>query len=413
MIITEENKHFYAPRSPELMTKPKSTDRISNLPLWVQDAFLRAWDSMSKVTPWLDEEMMGRHFMIPVYVPNFGYCGDVIPGYGLWEKDDTGIPRVLYKHTELWKLPNNFSIKNYTKRYIREYFDQIHEKYDKYEMAITTRDGIISARGSPDDWMFNKASYTTVANVWSAMYRAGGYPIAGTYSNIPAGAVHTNNSVGAMFVNSPGSSEKYLLTFGVNTPTGTNVILLVDLLVAAGNILATVNTSQTVNSTAQTRQYGATLGQGVCATFDVTTAIGTTASNLRMSSYTNSAGTAAKTTAATAMVTSAIAQRLMPVLNGPMIALASGDLGVRSVETCILSAAMTTGIMALNLYYPIMLIPTISVNTYVERDTTINIDGLFHMDKDGSNDVGCLTTYILTSTTSIGATTLFLRTCSG
>jgi hypothetical protein len=147
-------------------------------------------------------------------------------------------------------------------------------------------------------------------------------------------------------------------------------------------------------------------------TFDVTSGIGTTASNLTIT-YTNQAGTASQVTPAQAMTTSMITQRLLPVNNGPFMQLAAGDYGVQQVTNVKLSAAMTTGVFALNLYYPLMWIPGIVANIYVERDSTIQIDGITELVIGSDSAIGCLNAYVQAGTTTLGTFVSFMRTCSG
>jgi hypothetical protein len=283
---------------------------------------------------------------------------------------------------------------------------------NKERGAITNWDGVLNARanGYADDRLLFKTSQTTVANNWSNFYLSGGVPSAGSYTNIPGGAAHSVNSAGAFPLKNPtGTNNKYLLNFGVNHITGTNVVLLVDLLVAAGGISTNTTSAQTVNTTALTRY---TDGVGVMMILEVTTALGATASNVTIS-YTNSAGTSGRSTGALAMTTSAITFRLQPTAGGALIPLQSGDIGVKSVQTITFSAAMGAGVVALLLYKPLLLVPTLASTTFVERSTPNMLGGIVPLQKDGSGNLGCLTVFVLTSTTSTGVQTYFLQTCEG
>jgi hypothetical protein len=283
--------------------------------------------------------------------------------------------------------------------------------------AITTYDGIINTRanGKANDNVMAKASVTSVAQAFTTLFRATGNPAAGTYSNIPGGAVHTRASVGAWAgLRNPGGSDlKYLLTIGYGSTQAIDWGILVDLLVAAANILATISTAQTVNTTAQTRQYGSTLGAGVNMTFEVTTALSATAHNMTVNSYTDQDGNTAATTGAIAGVSGAIAQRLVPVSLGPFMDLAAGDFGVRSVEQYTNSVALAAGIFALNLVFPLAYIPGIGSNLYIERDSTVQIDGLQQLVEDGGGVIGCLTWFLQTNSTATGIFRAFARTCEG
>jgi hypothetical protein len=332
------------------------------------------------VRPWVDRDDIirwnRRHpetpaLQVPVVLPNIGFIGHVIPGYGFAPLIAGG--------------------------------------------AITSYNDIINARanGKAEDVGIVKASYTTVANVWSCGFRSGGFPPAGSYANIPGGSVLNRASTGAWPLTNPATGErKYLLTLGTNHGVGTNIVLLVDLLVAAGGINANVAGAQTVNTVALTRYAGAAAA-GNMIILEVTTALGTTGSNFT-ATYTNHAGVSGQTTAALAMTTSAIVQRLQPVgTTGWLIPLVTGDLGVRSVETVSFSAAMGAGVVALLIFRPLLFLPTIATTTYVERDSTLQVDGLTELVVGSDGELGCLAEFLLTSTTSTGARTYFYRTVSG
>lgn len=265
------------------------------------------------------------------------------------------------------------------------------------------------AGGKADDFIGFKASHTTVANTWSAFARDAGVPGALTYSNIP-GAVMNRANAGAWPLTNPvNPDKKYLLNMGVNHATGTNIALLVDLLVTAGNISANLNTSQAINTPALTRY---TDGVGVMMTLEVTTAVGSTASNVTIT-YTDNAGNTGNSTGAIAMTASAIASRLQPVAAGPFITLAAGDLGVRSVQTVQFSAAMGAGVCALHLYKPLIFVPTLLTTAFVEKSSPSMMSSLLELPVGTDNQLGCLTFFVLTSTTSTGLQTYDIRTVAG
>jgi len=278
--------------------------------------------------------------------------------------------------------------------------------------SITTWDNVLNARanGYADDRLLYKASQTTVAGNWSNFYLSGGVPGAGSYANIPGGSALNVNSPGAFPLKNPtGTNTKYLLNFGVNHATGTNVVLLVDLLVAAGGINANTTTAQTVNTTALTRY---TDGVGVMMILEVTTALGSTAASVTIN-YTNSSGTTGRSTGALPMTASAATFRLQPVAGGALIPLQAGDIGVQSVQTITFSAAMGAGVVALLLYKPLLLVPTLASTVFVERSTPNMLGGIVPLATDSSGNLGCLTVFVLTSTTSTGVQTYFLQTCEG
>jgi len=278
--------------------------------------------------------------------------------------------------------------------------------------AITTWDGVLSNRaaGKADDRLYYKASQTTVAANWSSFFRSGGVPSAGAYTNIPGGAAHNVATVGAFpLINPTSPDKKYLLNFGANHLTGTNIVLLLDLLVAAGNINANTTGNQTVNTTALTRY---TDGVGVLMILEVTTALGATASNVTIT-YTNQEGTSGRTTGALAMTASAVVFRLQPTIGGALIPLQAGDTGVRSVQTIAFSAAMGGGVVAILLYKPLLLVPTLATTTFVERSTPGMLSGITELVTDSNGNLGCLTVFVLTSTTSTGVQTYWIQTVAG
>jgi hypothetical protein len=217
-------------------------------------------------------------------------------------------------------------------------------------------------------------------------------------------------STGAWPITNPGPGDKkYLLNFGAGHITGTNVVALVDLLVAAGGIDATLNTSQTVDTAALTRY---TDGAGVMMTLEVTTAQGATAQNITIG-YTNQAGAGSRSTAAIAMTASAIAFRLQPAALGALIELQSPDYGVRSVQTAQFSAGNTAGVLALLLYKPLLLIPTLVAASFLERSTPAMLSGIVDLVVGSDSQLGCLTFLVQTSTTSTGVQTYFTQTVAG
>jgi len=365
----------------------------------------------------------GARISVPVIGPDGQWIGRILPGRGLSLASDLkyfGITRPIpfvYERSSLERLQDVITrhAPIFSRR--RYYHRGLTRIMDPERGAITTYDGIINGRanGKANDVTVSKTSITTVAQAFSSLFRAGGLPVAGTYTNIPGGAVHTRASTGAWSIglSNPGTDKKYLLTFGFGSASAIDWGILVDLLVCAGNILATTTSAQTVNTTAQTRQYDATLGAGVMMTFEITTALSATAHNMTVNSYTDQDGNAASTTAAETGLSGGIVQRLVPVGLGPFMQLAAGDFGVRSVEQYTNSAALAAGVFALNLYFPLAFVPGVAANLYIERDSTVQIDGLTELVKDGSNVIGCLTMYVQTNGTTSGILKAFMRTVAG
>lgn len=278
--------------------------------------------------------------------------------------------------------------------------------------AITTWDGILNARanGNAEDVCAVYNGITTVSGAWSTCFRAGGSTGTGAYTNIPTGSTKNATSLGSpTFANVGSSNKKYLINFGVNQPSNTAFMLLVDLLCAAGNISATSTGVQTVSSAALTRYSGV---PGNYITFDITTPLGATASNITVT-YTNSSGTGSRSSGAQAMLASGIAMRLTPTALGFMCPLQSGDVGVNSVQSVQLSASMTAGVFALNIFRPLLFMPHISGTSWVERSTPAMLGGVIELVKESGNDVGCLVPFMNPGGTAPGLSTYFIQTANG
>lgn len=282
--------------------------------------------------------------------------------------------------------------------------------------AITNYDGIINARanGNSQDVVSYHGSQTSVALQWHSHLRSATKQPGGTFAPaaIPGGTATNRTTTGVLFPqlsNPGGTDKKYLLTVGYSASSTLNMLLFYDMLVAASGINANLNTEQTVSTTPLTRY---TTGAGVMATMEVTTALGATSSNVTMS-YTDQDNVSGLITPSVGMTTSAIAGRLMPATMGPFFQLAAGDFGVRSVQSITFSSAMAAGALNLYLYMPLHFLPGIATNIYVERDSTVQIDGLTEIVKGTDGEIGALGYFVLPNGTGSGNTTMFLRTVTG
>lgn len=258
--------------------------------------------------------------------------------------------------------------------------------------------------------IMNAATVTwRAAPLWNPTYRDFG----GSYSNIPGGAAHDRSSAGALsgdLTNPISGNKKYLISLGVSSSRLMRAMILADLLVAAANIDCNLNTAQTVNTTALTRY---TNGKGVLATFDLTSNSGAGAATLTMNKYTNQDGTSLQTSQAVSMTPGASAPELCPDRTFPIMKLATGDYGIRSVEEVTFSAAMGGGTVALNLFYPLLYMPILGANFYTERDSTLHAEGLSELVQTVGGALGCLIVYVAGDATSTSALHIRLRTVEG
>jgi hypothetical protein len=293
--------------------------------------------------------------------------------------------------------------------------------------AITTRDSIITGRagGKANDWATVKASLTTTANVWYAQFaNVAGQPGAGTYlaTTAPTDRLPTRATAGSLslYMADPGGSDdKYLLTFGFGAGQQINMCVLVDVVNEGGSFRLSVNTAETVATpTNATRQYGSGNGNGNLLTFVCTTA-GTPGAGTFIAQYQDQGNVATNAPTLTQAASAILADVIYPSSVaftgannfGLFVPLDPADTGVQSVKQTTCSVA-GTGALASNVFFPLMFVPGIAANTYIERDSTTQIDGITQL-ADASQVTGSLRLYMLPNTTSTGVVTGYFKTVSG
>jgi len=263
------------------------------------------------------------------------------------------------------------------------------------------------------DWnkITGAAAYT--AGRWYDMSALGGTPIAnawaGTSLTWTTCTETTGNGTQIFGIPNGGNvstDTKHLLNAAAITAVATGVpsqLMLVDMQGYYPGINMNVATSQTLLGT-PTLRY--TNGVGIRASLVVVTTTGVTAHNISMT-YTNSAGTGSRTLPVTVAGTaSAITPHITHAGTaannyGPFLPLASGDVGIQSVQSIQLSAASGAGTAALVLYKPLMTIPLTTATVASERDFVNQIPSLPQI-KDGA----CLT-WLLFTGAAVAASTNF------
>ncbi|GAB1345087.1 hypothetical protein [Gemmatimonas sp.] len=285
--------------------------------------------------------------------------------------------------------------------------------------AITNYDGIINARanGKGQDITTYCASATSVATAWHSLLRNAPRFPAGALAPtaIPGGSVLNRASAGALSAglsNPTGSDKKYILTVGFSHTNSINMLMLVDVLAGASGISANVNTTQTVGTPSLARYAD---GSGNLVTLEVTTALGASASDVNMT-YTNQGGTTGITNNNSSVITSQIVGRLaggIASTASPYMNLLAGDYGVRVIEAIRFTTAMGAGVLNAYIYRPLHFLPGVGSNVYVERDSTVQIDGLTELVKGSDDEIGFLGFFVLPNGTSTGNATAFLRTVEG
>lgn len=284
-------------------------------------------------------------------------------------------------------------------------------------MAITSLDNLISSISNGKslrmDWnkITGAAAYT--AGRWYDMSALAGTPIAnawaGTALNWVTCTETTGNGTQIFGIQNGGNVStdiKHMINAAAVTAVATGVpcqLMLVDMQGYYPGINMNASTLQTMVGT-PTLRY--TDGVGVRASLVITTSSGATAHNLSMT-YTNSASVGSRTLPVTVSCT---ASAITPHIThsgtaannyGPFLPLASGDVGIKSVQSVQLSAASLAGTAALVLYKPLLTIPLTTVSVTSERDFLNQIPSM-PVIKDGA----CLT-WLLFTGAAVAASTNF------
>lgn len=352
------------------------------------------------------------------------YLGYILPGRGFMPDLDlkylgitTPLPHV-YERTLLSRLLDALW------RPAKRYHERTGRVIDPERGAITTYDGIINARagGKSNDVWISKQSFTTTANDWYCNALIAGFP--GSFSFLSTTAPtqqaldrSVQGTLSFGLLNPGGTDKKYLLTFGWVSAQQINCGILCDLQVQSGAHRLTVTSAETVASPVTIpRTYYSPLGAGNYLWAVTTTAASATATNLTIT-YVDQDNNAGQTTVIAGPATATLANQLWPDSSSavgaqPFFDMAVGDYGVRSMSQTQSSVALAAGVLSLCLGVPLVVMPGVASNSYIERDSTIQVDGLVEL-VNVSQTIGALTMLLLPNTTSTGVHSAFMRTCSG
>ena len=224
-------------------------------------------------------------------------------------------------------------------------------------MAITTLAGIRSGLVMPTNYSKNAGFAATVAGrCQSSFYLAAGItPVAAAPTPGLAGEALTSY---AGQIQIPSASNTTYLAGGsiYNSVAGARgIYMLCDRLWHNSGFTITLGgIAQTVNSLAWPARdkNNSTNGEGVYIGVEVSTATGTGTPTLSMS-YTNSAGTAGRTSSNIILTVASANIGAFYTLG-----LQAGDIGVQSIQTFTLSATWTSGVIHLVAFRPIAMYNT-------------------------------------------------------
>ena len=247
-------------------------------------------------------------------------------------------------------------------------------------MGFTSQDDFINEITNNGKWwrtdFMKSTAGTFAAGRWYDLSVFGGYPIANTYAGTAlTSTIPTETTGWGLYHGGNVSTDtKHLVNISALGTTATSVpgvLMLVDICLYYPTISLNSATAQTLTTTNPLTRY--TDGVGLRPFLVTTMASGATAHNVALS-YTNQAGTAGKALGATVACTaSSILGHLThsgTAANnfGPFLPLASGDTGIRSVQSVTISAASGSGVGALVLAKPLATIPITTLGVMGERD---------------------------------------------
>ena len=223
-------------------------------------------------------------------------------------------------------------------------------------MSVTTFAQVISGL-QPPVWI-SKNTVSPVLPVWASSWGVAGNPVAGGYSGAINGATLTSPVTGALPWNDPSSGNAYLARFqmastSVSATVSPSLFMLCDRLWSNGAIDITgASSPQAITSpTWPARDLnGNTTGVDVLLGVEVSGATGAGTPTLS-ASYTNTVGTSGQTASNIYPTVATTAVNTFHPLS-----LATGDVGVQSVQSVSLSATWTSGTVNLVAYRPIAML---------------------------------------------------------
>lgn len=262
-------------------------------------------------------------------------------------------------------------------------------------MSFSSMDDFVSEVTSGKSWRqpFNKL--TGVAATAGRAYDlslATGNPIQNLYAgtNLAFTALSDTDGKGIWHGGNVSPDTKHIVNLGVMSTVATavpSIIEVVDVLGYYPLTTTTVTTAQTLNNTVTLPRYAD--GAGVRAYVVAVGTMGAGTPNISIS-YTNQAGTAGKIMPVTvSAVTTAVQSHIVhsdPSAGKyfPYLPLASGDTGIRSIQSVTLSATMTSGSLAIVLCKPLASIPLTTAGIMAERNLMTQLPSLPRV-VDGAN----------------------------
>lgn len=218
----------------------------------------------------------------------------------------------------------------------------------------------------------------SVANTPHTMWKATGIPVAGADPTLGAanGRTPTSATAGAYtYTNATGPATMHEVTLGAASKVAstTGSLLMCDRL--SDIQLTHVQATTALTGLDGTSRLGATTapGDGGQLWTEVTSGF-SAAANVKTFTYTNMVGTGSQVTPSFTTIASAVVGRSANA--NLWQSLATGDTGIRSIQTQTHSSGTATGQLNYVLVRPLGYIPLTAVATWVERDFVVEIPNL-------------------------------------
>jgi hypothetical protein len=298
--------------------------------------------------------------------------------------------------------------------------------------AISTYDGIVASRGGGtghDYWMAMTATLGGVTlswyDSWVTAWTPGSVPSVTAYSNgATGGAVMNAASNGSWLDNASGSTLKYIVSVGLTTPniTGFTLAMLVDNLWAGSYVITSNATINPTTDVAVTRWSSTDDSKGNMMMCTLASTLTHTAAATLTTSYTaddDSTDTTISLCPATGLLINRVIFNTLQnsatvVASTPFMPLTSGGAaGVKGLQQVVISGGtVTAGTITHKIVRPLVIMPFIAANSYIEQDTTLNIGNMVEL-KTVSQVCGCLGFLVFTGGTTATTMSSMVRTAEG
>jgi len=381
---------------------------------------------------------------LPVVHPAYGYLGDCTPGKGLVPPNNRwASTKAIVRDSDRITIRMLRKLEDHAPKFMVAAAVALLAKEPMALPvvlgAISNYDGIVSARGSgalQDVWMNMVGTQTPVTLSWYDLMSFASWqpmtaPSFAAYTHAgTGGAVTDAASNGSWLTNPGGTNKKYIVSVGLNISSisGFTLAMLYDCLWAGQYVLTSNTTINPSTDVAVTRWASTTPGNadfaggnrmmcslGSSLTLSVVPTITTT--------YTNQVGTTGRTTISLTPGAGILVNRVLfnTLHNSATVVTASpfmpmtnnGDSGVISLEQVVIAGGtVTAGTMNQKIVRPLIIMPFIAANSYIEQDTTLNIGNMVEL-RNVSQVCGCLGWAAFSAGTTAAAISAFLRMVEG